>query len=216
MKEAIIDTAKLTLLLHELRLPATKLIWAQFAQQADKEGWPAARFLTALCEHELAERDQRRIERHLAEARLLPGRPVGVGVGLGVAVGTGRGAGLRERSCAGAEQTCGVERVIGEDAAAPGTLERHQRFQHQRIAVGCAHGGGGLDHRVFAAHLIGEDRHIEALFHAVDDVEIGEARLHHHRVGALGNVQSNLAHRLVGIGRVHLIGVLVAFTQVAR
>jgi DNA replication protein DnaC len=74
MKEAIIDTAKLTLLLHELRLPATKLIWAQFAQQADKEGWPAARFLTALCEHELAERDQRRIERHLAEARLLPGK----------------------------------------------------------------------------------------------------------------------------------------------
>src|SRR6202022_3188467 len=57
-----------------LRLPAIKLLWAQFAEQADKEGWPAARFLTAIAEHELAERDRRRIERHLAEARLLPGK----------------------------------------------------------------------------------------------------------------------------------------------
>ena len=53
---------------------ATKVIWPQFAEQADKEGWPAARFLAALAEHELAERDRRRIERHLAEARLLPGK----------------------------------------------------------------------------------------------------------------------------------------------
>ncbi len=49
-------------------------MWPQFAEQADKEGWPAARFLAALAEHELAERDRRRIERHLAEARLLPGK----------------------------------------------------------------------------------------------------------------------------------------------
>jgi DNA replication protein DnaC len=69
-----VDTAKLSLLLNELRLPAIKLMWPQFAEQADKEGWPAARFLAALTEHELAERDRRRIERHLAEARLLPGK----------------------------------------------------------------------------------------------------------------------------------------------
>ena len=55
-------------------LPAIKLLWSQFAEQADKEGWPAARFLAAIAEHELAERDRRRIERHLAEARLLPGK----------------------------------------------------------------------------------------------------------------------------------------------
>src|SRR5271166_5105225 len=42
--------------------------------QADKEGWPAARFLAALAEHEMAERGRRRIERHLAEARLPPGK----------------------------------------------------------------------------------------------------------------------------------------------
>ena len=68
------DAARLTLLLSELRLPATKQIWAAFAEQSDKEGWPAARLLTAIAENELAERDRRRIERHLAEAKLLPGK----------------------------------------------------------------------------------------------------------------------------------------------
>jgi DNA replication protein DnaC len=69
-----IDTARLGLMLTELRLPTIKGVWPQFAERADKEGWPAARFLAALAEHELAERDRRRIERHLAEARLPPGK----------------------------------------------------------------------------------------------------------------------------------------------
>ena len=58
----------------DLRLPAIKHIWPRFAERADKEGWPAARFLAALAEHEIAERARRRIERHLAEARLPPGK----------------------------------------------------------------------------------------------------------------------------------------------
>jgi DNA replication protein DnaC len=69
-----IDTARVELLLAELRLPAVKLVWADLAAQADKEGWPAAHFLAALAEHEMAERARRRIERHLAEARLPPGK----------------------------------------------------------------------------------------------------------------------------------------------
>ena len=69
-----VDTARVELLLAELRLPAVKLVWADIAAQADKEGWPAARFLAALAEHETAERGRRRIERHLAEARLPPGK----------------------------------------------------------------------------------------------------------------------------------------------
>ncbi len=68
------DATRLTLLLTELRLPATKQMWSAFAAQSDKEGWPAARLLTVLAENELAERDRRRIERHLAEAKLLPGK----------------------------------------------------------------------------------------------------------------------------------------------
>ena len=69
-----IDAARLELLLTELRLPGFKLMWAKLAEQSDKEGWPAARFLAALAEHEMAERSRRRIERHLVEARLPPGK----------------------------------------------------------------------------------------------------------------------------------------------
>lgn len=69
-----IDAARVSLILGELRLPAIKTVWPDFAARADKEGWPAARFLAALTEHELAERARRRIERHLDEARLPPGK----------------------------------------------------------------------------------------------------------------------------------------------
>jgi DNA replication protein DnaC len=69
-----VDAARLELMLTELRLPAIKILWPRFADQADKEGWPAARFLAALGEHEIAERDRRRIERHLADARLPVGK----------------------------------------------------------------------------------------------------------------------------------------------
>ena len=70
----MIDEARLGIMLNELRLPTIKTLWPQFAEQADREGWPAARFLSAIAEHELAERDRRRVERHLAEARLPPGK----------------------------------------------------------------------------------------------------------------------------------------------
>jgi DNA replication protein DnaC len=69
-----LDTTRLALLLNELRLPAIKQMWPEFAARSDKEGWPAARLLMTLAEQELAERDRRRIERHLADARLLPGK----------------------------------------------------------------------------------------------------------------------------------------------
>ena len=69
-----VDAARIELMLTDLRLPAIKLMWRKLAEQADKEGWPAARFLAALTEHESAERGRRRIERHLAEARLPVGK----------------------------------------------------------------------------------------------------------------------------------------------
>ncbi len=67
-----VDTARLPLLLGELRLPAIGRLWAEMAERSDREGWPAARFLGALTELEVAERARRRIERHLADARLPP------------------------------------------------------------------------------------------------------------------------------------------------
>jgi DNA replication protein DnaC len=53
-----IDSTRLTLILNELRLPAIKQGWSAFAERADKEGWPASRFLATLAEHEIAERDR--------------------------------------------------------------------------------------------------------------------------------------------------------------
>ena len=74
MSKIEVDATRLPLLLHELRLPAIARLWSQFAERADKEGWPAARFLSVLAELELAERGRRRVERHLVEAHLPPGK----------------------------------------------------------------------------------------------------------------------------------------------
>lgn len=66
------EAARLPIMLAELRLPTVHRLWSEFAERADKEGWPAARFLAILLEHELAERVTRRIERHRLESRLPP------------------------------------------------------------------------------------------------------------------------------------------------
>ena len=69
-----IDAARVELLLSELRLPGHQADVGRARRASDKEGWPAARFLAALAEHELADRSRRRIERHLASARLPAGK----------------------------------------------------------------------------------------------------------------------------------------------
>lgn len=68
------DAARLELLLGQLRLPGVRAAWPRIATLSDKEGWPAARFLAALLEHECADRGRRRIERHLLDARLPYGK----------------------------------------------------------------------------------------------------------------------------------------------
>ncbi len=69
-----VDTTRLPLLLTELRLPAIGRMWPDLADRSDREGWPAARLLSALAELEIAERGRRRIERHVLEAHLPPGK----------------------------------------------------------------------------------------------------------------------------------------------
>jgi DNA replication protein DnaC len=71
-----VDAARVELMLGELRLPGIKMVWADLAVRADKEGWPAARFLAALAEYEIAERSRRRIARHMSEARLPVGKTI--------------------------------------------------------------------------------------------------------------------------------------------
>ena len=75
MTSTDIDAARLTLALNELRLPAIKALWPRCAEQADKEGWRAARLLSALVEHVdalMALCD--RLEAALAQAHTTPPR----------------------------------------------------------------------------------------------------------------------------------------------
>lgn len=69
-----LDAARVDLLLTDPRLSGVKLVWSALAATADKEGWPAARFLAALVAQEVADRGQRRFARHLSEAPLPPGK----------------------------------------------------------------------------------------------------------------------------------------------
>jgi DNA replication protein DnaC len=69
-----IDVHALPAMLTALRLPSFHRHWATLAERADTEGWPATRFLAALAEIELAERDARRIQRHLHQSQLPGGK----------------------------------------------------------------------------------------------------------------------------------------------
>lgn len=71
------NTTRLPLLLTTSRLPTVARLWPAIGQTADTEGWPAARTLAMLLEHEVAERAARRIQRHLLDARLPPGKTLG-------------------------------------------------------------------------------------------------------------------------------------------
>jgi DNA replication protein DnaC len=69
-----VDVHALPAMLTALRLPSFHRHWPDIAERADTEGWPAARLLAALAELELAERETRRIRRHLTESRLPGGK----------------------------------------------------------------------------------------------------------------------------------------------
>lgn len=72
MSGATIASGRLELMLTELRLPTIKRLAADVGAQSDLEGWPAQRLLEALFEHEITEREARRIDRHRAESWLSP------------------------------------------------------------------------------------------------------------------------------------------------
>ena len=93
------DAARLPVMLTQLRLPTIARLWPTFTETADREGWPAARMLAALLEHELAERAQRRIQRHLLEARLPPGKTLDGFDFAAVSDQQGARGGARRRRC---------------------------------------------------------------------------------------------------------------------
>ncbi len=64
------DTARLPIMLAELRLPTIRRLWPDLAEQSNREGWPAERFLGVLLEHEMGERETRRLARARADSNL--------------------------------------------------------------------------------------------------------------------------------------------------
>lgn len=68
------ETAKLPILLKELRLSTMAHLWESTLQTAEQEGWNYGRFLSTLCEHEVEARHQKRIQRHLKQSRLPSGK----------------------------------------------------------------------------------------------------------------------------------------------
>lgn len=68
------DAASLPMLLRQLRLPSMVACCDEIMARADAQGWSLPQTLATLCEYELAEREQRRLQRHLHEARLPIGK----------------------------------------------------------------------------------------------------------------------------------------------
>ena len=65
-------SARLGMMLTDLRLPTIKRLAGALCAQSDLEGWPAHRLLEALLEHEISERERRRMDRHRQESGLGP------------------------------------------------------------------------------------------------------------------------------------------------
>jgi DNA replication protein DnaC len=68
------SVAQIPILLKELRLPTMARVWESFLDKAQAEGWNYERFLSALCEQEMEERNQRRIQSYLKKANLPVGK----------------------------------------------------------------------------------------------------------------------------------------------
>src|SRR5271157_6289380 len=103
-----------------------------------------------------------------------------------------------------------IERVVCENHVDPGALEAGESFQDDPALVDPAAEGGGLDHGVLARDVVGRHRDAEGVLDAAGDVEVGQGRLDHDNVGALRQVEGDLADRLVAVGRVHLVAAAIA------
>ena len=87
-----------------------------------------------------------------------------------------------------------ILRVVGDDDVGAGAADAGQRLEHGGALVEQAGGGGGLEHGVLAADVVGGDGQAGGVLDAADHVEVGQRGLDHDHVGALGRVELGLAH----------------------
>jgi len=68
------NIATLPLLLKQLGLPSMCSHWEKLAEQAQEQGWTYPGYLKALSELEVTKRYQNRVQRHIKESKLPPGK----------------------------------------------------------------------------------------------------------------------------------------------
>ncbi len=85
--------------------------------------------------------------------------------------------------------------------SAPGAGLHISDLQHALVVVEPAIGAAALIICSSETWSRRDGRHLERLLHPPEHVEIGQARLHHQHVRALGDVERRLAQRLVAIRR---------------
>lgn len=68
------NIASLPVLLKELKLTSFNRHWEELAQKALDEQWLAQQYLAQLCEQEVDERHQKRLQRYTRESQLPPGK----------------------------------------------------------------------------------------------------------------------------------------------
>jgi len=83
-------------------------------------------------------------------------------------------------------------------------------FQSSLLKIQQASLASGVEHRVFAADVIGSHRHTAGSAHLMDDVQVGGCGFDHDHVGALGEVCFQFDAPFPGAAEVHLITPAIA------
>ena len=104
--------------------------------------------------------------------------------------------------------------MVGDDDVRACALHARERLEDDAFLVDPAVRRGRLDHRVFAADVVGRDGEIDAVAHLAHDVEVGERRLDHDDVRALGDVEVDLLEGLAAVRGIHLV--LAAIAELRR
>ncbi len=68
--------AVLPILLKDLKLPTMVRYWKDFATQAKSCGWSCTEYLATLCEEELTQRANRRLQRYMSDSQLPRGKTI--------------------------------------------------------------------------------------------------------------------------------------------
>src|SRR6516165_10527887 len=103
-----------------------------------------------------------------------------------------------------------IKSVISNNYVDPCAFKAGERLKDDPPLVDPAAEGSGLDHGVLAGDVVGRDRHAERVLDAAGDVKVGQSRFDHDDVGALCQVESDLANRLITVGRVQLVAAAIA------